>query len=330
MRPHIACVIPCFNVRDHVLQVIERVGAEVTDIFVIDDCCPQSSGQWVQAHCSDSRVKVLFNPENLGVGGAVMHGYKAAMAAGAEIIVKIDGDNQMDPSLVPDFVAPIMSGEADYVKGNRFFIPEAVTRMPLVRIIGNSCLSFFSKISTGYWSLFDPTNGYTAIHAAVLETLPLRKISNGYFFESDILFRLNCAGAAVVDLPMTAVYGDESSGLRVIKVIPEFLLKHMRNTAKRIFYRYFVRDFSLASVELIVGLATLSFGVIYGSVRWYESAVLGNLATAGAVMLAALPVFVGIQLLLAFLNADMASAPRKAVFPVLMSRRRARAEVAGQ
>src|SRR5690606_26049650 len=115
----------------------------------------------------------------------VMAGYLAATTAGADVIVKMDGDGQMDAAALPQLIGPILRGQADYTKGNRFYDLGQIGRMPRMRILGNAVLSFMTKISSGYWDLFDPTNGYTAIHARVLAKLPLRKISQRYFFETD-------------------------------------------------------------------------------------------------------------------------------------------------
>ena len=177
----IAVVIPCYKTRKHILGVISKIGAEVFRIYVVDDCCPDNSGEFVLENCKDDRVYVIRNSKNLGVGGAVMVGYKAAIKDDADIIVKVDGDGQMDPSLIPDFVAPIQSGEADYTKGNRFFDLEVIRAMPKVRLFGNAVLSFMTKLSSGYWDLFDPTNGYIAIHVDVARHLPFEKISRRIF-----------------------------------------------------------------------------------------------------------------------------------------------------
>jgi glycosyltransferase involved in cell wall biosynthesis len=309
----IAVVIPCYRVLPHINQVLKGIGAEVWQIYVVDDCCPDRTGDFIEENCSDERVVVLRNEKNLGVGGAVLAGYKAAMADGADVIVKIDGDDQMDPALLSRFVAPILNGQADYTKGNRFYDLERIGNMPLIRLFGNAILSFMTKLSSGYWTVFDPTNGYTAIHAKVAAHLPMDKISNRYFFETDMLFRLNTLRAVVVDIPMDAVYGDEKSNLCISKILVEFLGKHIRNFAKRIFYNYFLRDMTLASIELIVGAALLLFGVIFGGVSWFN-AVANNTATPlGTIMLAALPVLLGIQFLLAFLGFDIANVPRRPI-----------------
>jgi len=308
---NIAVVIPCYRVTHHVLDVIAKIGTEVSVIFAVDDGCPDSSGDFIVQNCTDDRVVVLRNQKNLGVGGAVLTGYRAAIVAGADIIVKIDGDAQMDPGLIPDFVGPIMAGEADYTKGNRFFDLEQIRAMPKVRLFGNAVLSFMTKISSGYWDLFDPTNGYTAIHADVARHLPFAKISRRYFFETDMLFQLNILRAVVVDIPMDARYGNEVSNLKVSAILGEFLFKHTRNFFKRIFYNYYLRDMSLASIELPLGLFLFMSGGGFGVYHWIKSLQEDVTTPAGTVMLAALPILMGTQLILAFLSYDIAHVPRR-------------------
>ncbi len=313
----VAIVIPSYRVTRHILDVVSSIPAWVSSIYVVDDCCPDGSGALVQARCSDPRVVVMFNEVNLGVGGSVMAGYVRAASDGADIIVKMDGDGQMDPSLLPRFVAPIASGDADYTKGNRFYDLTQISQMPRIRIVGNAGLSFMTKMSSGYWDLFDPTNGYTAIHARLVSALPMEKISKRYFFETDILFRLNTLRAVVVDIPMDAKYGDEESGLKIGRIFFDFLSKHFRNAFKRIFYNYFLRDMSLATIELVGGVALLAGGLIAGAWFWIEASSLGTTASAGRVMLAALPLILGLQLLLGFIAFDIAAVPRRPVHRLL-------------
>ncbi|MCV2351392.1 glycosyltransferase family 2 protein [Paucibacter sp. Y2R2-4] len=309
--PRIAVVIPCFKVKAHILDVIGGIGLDVDVIYAVDDCCPQETANFLAENCRDSRVRIIRNPINLGVGGAVMAGYRAAIEEGITVVVKVDGDGQMDPQLIPSFIAPILTGQADYTKGNRFFDLEQIRSMPKMRLFGNAVLSFMAKISTGYWDLFDPTNGYTAIHTDVAKLLPFDRISNRYFFETDMLFRLNTIKAVAVDVPMHAKYADEVSNLKISKIIGEFLYKHARNCSKRIFYNYYLRDLSIASIELPLGISMLAFGSIFGTYSWINSASIGSPTPAGTVMLAALPILVGIQLILAFLGYDIASVPRR-------------------
>ena len=311
--PRIAVCIPCYRVSRHIQGVIAGIGPEVSRIFVVDDACPEGSGELVRKLCVDPRVEVLVNPCNRGVGASVMRGYAAAIADGCEILVKMDGDGQMDPGLLPRLVRPIARHQADYCKGNRFHDLDGVSRMPALRVFGNSVLSFMAKLSTGYWGCFDPNNGYTAIHARLAALLPAAKISPRYFFETDLLFRLNTLRAVVVDIPMPAIYADEASNLREWRVAGEFVAKHLRNTGKRIFYNYFLRDMSVASLELLVGLALLGFGTAFGAFHWWVGVRTGVPTPLGTIMVAALPVLVGLQLLLAFLGFDMASVPKRPV-----------------
>lgn len=311
MKQEIAVIIPTYKARSHILSVLARVGPEVARIYVVDDCCPEETGKFVISNVRDIRVRVIRNVENLGVGGAVMAGYKAAIDDGMVYLVKIDSDGQMDPTLVPTFVSPIACGEADYTKGNRFFNLENLRSMPKKRLFGNAILSLMSKMSSGYWNIFDPTNGYTAIHADVASRLPFSKISQRFFFESDMLFRLNTMRAVVVDVPMESKYGHEISNLVVSQIIGEFLAKHARNFLKRIFYNYYLRDMSLASLELPIGILLLGFGSIYGAYHWFASAQVGTETPAGTVMLAGLPILAGIQLLLGFVGHDVASVPTR-------------------
>jgi dolichol-phosphate mannosyltransferase len=309
----IAVIIPSYKTQNSILNVINEIGPEVSRIYVVDDCCPDGLGEYVTANCSDERVVVLTHSENQGVGGAVMTGYKSAIEDGMDILVKIDSDGQMNPALIKDFVAPIINGEADYTKGNRFFDLETIRTMPKVRIFGNAVLSFMSKLSSGYWNIFDPTNGFTAIHADVALRLPLNKISRRYFFETDILFRLNIMRAVVLDVPMDARYGNEVSHLKISGIIGEFIVKHIRNLIKRIFYNYYLRDMSLASIQLLVGLLFTVFGSIYGGYHWVISAQSGVTTSAGTVMLSALPIIAGTQLLLSFIGYDVSSVPSRPI-----------------
>lgn len=311
--PVIAVVIPCYKVTRHIMGVIASIGPEVSLIIVVDDACPDGSGALVERCNADSRVTVVRHEKNGGVGAAVLTGYQQAIALGADIIVKLDGDGQMDASMLPRFVFPIQAGVADYTKGNRFYDLRHISRMPAIRLFGNAVLSFMAKASTGYWDLFDPTNGYTAIDARVAALLPHEKISKRYFFETDMLFRLGTFRAVVTDIPMDAKYEDEVSNLRIGKVLGEFFAKHIRNFAKRIFYNYFLRDVSIASVELVAGLGLLAFGTAFGLVHWWQSLAAGAATPVGTVMIPTMCVLVGFQLLLAFLAFDIASVPRQAM-----------------
>ena len=312
-KPIITVVIPAYKVPNQIIATIESMGSEVTHIIVIDDDCPEGTGNLVVASTKDARVEVIFHDKNLGVGGATKTGYARALELASDVIVKIDGDGQMDSTKIPEMTRQILENEGDYIKGNRFFDIDSVRSMPKTRIFGNLALSFFAKFSTGYWRIFDPNNGFTAISSTALKRIPLKKIDNRYFFESDMLFRLNLARAVVVDFPMEARYGSERSNLKIRKVLFEFPIKHLRNFIKRIAYTYYLRDFTLASLEFPTGVLLTIFGVSSGVVNFINSRALNQGTPPGTLILISMSILVGVQLILSFFSYDIDSSPTKPI-----------------
>lgn len=313
----IAVVIPCFRVSRQILTVIANIGPEVKWIFVVDDACPDGSGKHVEQSALDPRVTVLNHNTNQGVGAAVCTGYSAALEIGATIIVKCDGDGQMNPSMIPALCMPIIHAQADYVKGNRFYRLHDVADMPVIRIVGNAALSFMCKLSSGYWQIFDPNNGFTAIHCNVLKEIPLMRVAKRYFFESDMLYQLNQSRAVVWELPMPTRYADETSSMNPLPEVIKFTFGHTRNFIRRCIYSYFIRGFSLASIQLVLGSSFCIFAILFGGLHWWQSVQTGVAASAGTVMLSALPMLIGIQFLLSWLSFDIAAEPRHVIHPLL-------------
>lgn len=302
----IAVCIPAYKVKSHIVETVSTLPEEVEVIYVVDDRCPEQSGQHLKDNCQDPRVRVLFHEENKGVGGAMVTAYKELLKEQkANIAIKMDGDGQMDPKLIPTLIQPILDDKADYVKGNRFFQIGGLAEMPKIRLFGNSMLSLINKFVNGHWHIMDPTNGYTAIHTDVLRSVELDKIDQRYFFESDMLFRLGIIKARVKDMPMEAKYEDEESSLSISRVLFSFPPKYINRFLKRIFYCYFLRDFNAGTIQLFSGVILFLFGVIFGGLNWLESIQLNQEASAGTIMLAALPTILGFQLLLGFLNYDI-------------------------
>lgn len=307
----IAAVIPCYRVGDHILAVLAAIPASIDRIYCIDDACPQASGDIVEAKCTDPRVRVMRHARNQGVGGAVMTGYAAALADGAEIVVKIDGDGQMPLELLDNLLQPILSGRADYTKGNRFYFLRDLEGMPPSRLFGNAVLGFMTKLSSGYWSVFDPTNGFTAIHRAALSRLRLNTIKRRYFFESDMLHHLYLERAVVADVPMPARYGDAESSLSPLGSILPFLRGNLRNFGRRLIYTYYVRDLNIASLEFLLALLLIGSGVAWEIAQLWESMETGIAATAGEAVIGALPIIMGFQMLLAAIHYDTQNMPER-------------------
>lgn len=308
----IAVIIPCYKVKKHILSVIQDIPAFVDYIFVVDDCCPENTGKYVSENTQNSKVVVIHNPFNMGVGGAVTTGYKESIKRNIDISVKVDGDGQMDPLLIEDLIQPLILGEADYSKGSRFHDPAHLVQMPTLRLIGNAALSLINKIVTGYWDIMDPTNGFTAISLRALEEIQFDKISQRYFFESDMLFRLSVGRGKVVDFPMEAKYGDEVSNLSISKVLFSFPPKYLKRFFKRVFYQYFLRDFNFGSISLCAGTFLFTTGVIFGAVKFIEYGIIKfKPAPTGMVVIPSMLIILGTQFLISFLQFDINSAPKK-------------------
>jgi dolichol-phosphate mannosyltransferase len=310
LKPKIVVVIPCYKVSKQIENVISRIPKLVSNIILVDDQCPEKTGEFVSKNIYDSRVSVLTNSENLGVGGATKAGYLQAIKFQADVIIKLDGDGQMNPEDISKLTKAIIEGKFNYAKGNRFFTIKNLKQMPAIRKFGNLVLSFMSKLSTGYYEIFDPNNGFTAIDSEYLIQLPLDEIDDRYFFESDMLYQLNLLGAKVLDIPLPAIYKDEHSSLNIWQSIIVFPKKHLFNFAKRIIYTYYLRDFNIASVQLFVGIIFFWWGAVLGLTTWLHNMKNGVSSATGTIMLVGILVITGVQLLLSFLNFDMRSQKR--------------------
>jgi len=306
----ICVVIPVYRVENQIQQVIRQVPGWVWKIIAVDDASPDQSAQRAQA-VGDERLILLRHECNQGVGGAVLTGFSQAAQLGATVLVKVDGDDQAPLEFLPDLLAPILAGRADYTKGNRFFHSHQILKMPAIRRFGNLGLSFLTKAASGYWNVFDPTNGFLAIDAEVFRGLDLDQIHKRYFFESSLLVELNLLRASVVEVPMPARYQGESSSLRISKVLIEFPYLLLRSLLRRLWLQYFVLDFSVGSLFMVIGLLSLLFGVAWGGLAWWRSSITHIPATTGTVMIAVMPVILGFQLLLQSVVFDVQNLPRR-------------------
>ena len=307
--PQITVVIPAFQAEKHILSVLCGIPKFVSCIVVVDDCSPDHTSELVTG-CNDSRVHLVRHELNQGVGGAVLTGYQKAIELGAEIIVKMDSDDQMDPAYLIPLVAPILAGQADYTKGNRFLHADKLRTMPITRRVGNAGLSFLTKAASGYWNIFDPTNGYTAIHANIFSLLNASKIHKRYFFETSVLIELGMARAVVKDVLIPARYHNEESSLSEWKAFFEFPPRLLAGFLRRVLIQYFLRDFSIFALLLVSGLVFSLFGLVFGIYHWYLSSITNTIASTGTVMIAVLPLILGSQLLIQAMIADMQSMPK--------------------
>jgi len=310
----IAAVIPAYCVERDISSVLSGLPPYIKHIIVVDDASPDSSADLITAAAKkDERITLITHLQNQGVGAAMLSGFRKALELGAQIVIKLDGDGQMDPAHIPALITPLIQGKADYVKGNRFRDFQSLQKMPFIRRVGNLGLSFLTKAATGYWNIFDPTNGFFAIRSELLARLPLNTIDHRYYFETSMLANLYLLGALVMDTPMPARYGSETSHLSIRRAVFEFPFKLLATFLRRIILRYFIYDFSMMSLYLLIGVPLLLFGGIFGGVKWIQYASQNIAAPTGTVMLPTLSVILGIQILLSAIEIDMNSMPRNPI-----------------
>jgi len=305
----VAVAIPAYRAEKTIGQVIGTLPDLVDRIVVVDDASPDGTGQALAA-LNDARLDVVVHERNRGVGGAMKSAFHRCLELGADVVVKMDSDGQMDPAELPALLDALVDTGCDYAKGNRFLDGHALRAMPRVRLYGNLVLTFLTKMASGYWHIFDPQNGYVAARASILRRLELDEIADDYFFENDMLVHLNILESRVVDVPMPARYGDERSSMRLGAVLRRFPFRLVDRLRKRVWQRYVVRDFSPVALFLFLGAPLLLAGLGFGAWAWYESARTGVVSSTGRVMLSVLPIVIGFQLILQAVLLDISSSPR--------------------
>lgn len=305
----VAVVIPAYRVERLIGGVLDRMPALVDRVIVVDDGSPDATAELVGAR-HEARVALIRHGRNRGVGAAMATGFRAALDDGADVVVKCDGDGQMDPLDIPSLIEPLLDGRAEYAKGCRFHHFRDLAAMPRVRLGGNIALTFLTKLASGYWHVLDPQNGFVAIRSDVLRRLPLDRIAPGYFFENDILIRLNALEARVADVPLPTRYGDETSSLHPGRILVEFPFRLMAGFFRRVFWRYVFYDVSPVALFVFSGLALFLFGTVFGGYHWIANAVAQRATPTGTVIVAAIPVILGFQLLLQAVVLDVQNSPR--------------------
>jgi len=303
-------VIPAYRSERTISPVIKGIPKFVSKILVIDDGSPDNLKKVVNGLMkSDKRVTLLSHQANQGVGGATLSGYQYAVEHGADFIIKMDSDGQMDPDYIIPLLTPLLEQRADYVKGNRYLFLRQISKMPFIRRIGNFVFSILAKMASGYWNIFDFTNGYTAINSKMIGHLDLKKIHKRYFFETSLLIELGLEKSRVIDIYTPPIYKDEVSNLSETDSLFRFPFLLLSGTLRRIYVQYIIRDFGATTLFLISGILLTLFGLIFGINHWLISARTGIPATTGQVMIAFLPFFLGIQFLLQFLILDINNVP---------------------
>ncbi len=310
----VGVVIPAFRVAPQIERVIRGIPDWIQTVIVVEDKSPDDTAARVE-RLGDPRVVLIRHPENRGVGGAMQSGFQEALRRELDVIVKMDGDDQMDPAHLANFVEPLLDGEADMTKGNRYHSQSSLRGMPFIRMIGNAGLTFLVKLASGYWANFDPANGYVALRREALQRLQVERLPRRYFFESGLLIELGMLRAVVKDVPIDARYGDEHSSLSIGRTLFGFPPRLILGLMRRVFWRYFVYDFSAVSIFILLGVPLLAFGLVYGVAVWTHFKSINEATPAGQVMIAAMPIIIGFQMLLQAVVLDVTGVPRMPLSP---------------
>ena len=307
----VAVVVPAHNEEELIGLTLAGMPEYVDSIIVTDDASTDDTVARVEEIAQrDARIVLIRHERNQGKGSAVVDGYRKAIHQGHDIVVMMDGDNQMPSDHLPSLLDPLVEGGYDAAKGNRFLAASGtLDEMPKYRLLGNILLTLATKIASGYWSIFDSQNGFWAVTAASLAKLDDFHIARRYDLENSLLIHLNILGARVADVPIPARYGNEISGIRLWRVTPRILLTLFTGFWRRVLLRYVLYNFHPIALLLFSGLALTIWGVGFGI--WVTIGSLGPAAaTTGTVMLAVLPFLMGFQLLLAALVLDILSEPK--------------------
>jgi glycosyltransferase involved in cell wall biosynthesis len=304
----ICVILPAHNEAELIGGVIRSLPEWVSAIVVVDDVSTDDTSGVVEA-LNDPRVTLVRHAENTGVGGAMVTGYKTALTLDCDILVKMDADGQMAPEDLPRLIRPLVSKQAEYAKGNRFYVVNANRSMPSTRKFGSVVLTFMTKLSSGYWHVFDSQCGFTAIRTHLLKMIDLDSVAKDYFFENDMLIWLNTADARVVDVPIETLYGEEVSDVRISKVMWSFPPRLLRGWFFRVGRKYLVMDFGAIGALGLFGTVLTALGGIFGVYRLVLSNITGVVTTTGTVMFAVLPVIVGIQCLLQSFVMEVSESP---------------------
>lgn len=299
----IAVAIPCYKVEQHLEQVVSGLPPLIDIILLVDDCSPDGTPALVDRLADGSRIVAIHHPQNKGVGGAMKTAFRKAMEMEADVVVKLDGDGQMDASYIAPLVEAVEG--ADFAKGNRLFNRQMLRRMPAIRRIGNMGVGFMVKAASGYWNVSDPVNGFFAIRTKTLRQMDLDRVADRYFFESSMLIEMHYTGARISEVNMPAIYGDEHSNLSVGKTFFSFPPRLIAAWLRRLHLSYFVYDFNICSLYILVGLPSFLFGLIFGLCEWIHYASISSPSPTGTIMVAVLTFILGFQMLLSAAQYDI-------------------------
>jgi glycosyltransferase involved in cell wall biosynthesis len=305
----IAVVIPCYNEEKLISKTVKDLPAIVDYVIAVNDASSDDTiGVLKKLAKTNKKLRIVDLKQNQGVGGALISGYQEALkATDAEAIGIVAGDAQFDTSYLQPMLDDFIDHSADYVKASRFFHREAFQAMPKYRQFGNILISLLTKFSTGYYSITDITNGCGFLRRSILEKVDFSIVKRRYDYETTMLTALSIVNAKVMDHAVPAIYGDETSTIKLVPTALRNLRAVWTGFWRRIFYKYILFGFHPIALFLFGGVFLLLLGVIAGIVILIDRIVSGATPTTGSVMLSVLPIILGFQLILTALSMDVSN-----------------------
>jgi glycosyltransferase involved in cell wall biosynthesis len=308
----ISVTIPCLNEEDFIGKTLDSVPKFVDRIYVVDDGSTDGTRKVIKKYAKrDKRIKPLINDKNMGNGYSVVRGFKESVSQGFQICCIVAGDNQCRQEYLESLVSEVVEDHCDYAKANRFANTQELKQMPAFRKFGNVFMSFINKFATGYYSIFDPLNSYSAIRVSTLAKMDLDSVSHRYDFENSFLLHMYLVNGRVKDVPVPARYEGETSDIKLFSYTAKTTKTLFASFFKRIYYKYVL--FSLHPIALLMfsGSLLFLFGLIYGLVIFVNSLQPDHIpATTATVMLSVVPFIVGFELLINAFVLDIQNEPK--------------------
>ena len=272
----IAVVVPAYNEENLIEETLDGIPDYVARVYAVNDGSADRTGEIIE-DCArlDPRIVPIHHNPNQGLGAAIISGYSQAFSDGMDIVATMDGDGQMDPRYLSKFLDPIVDGRCDFTLGNRLSSPEYRGRMSKWRFLGNAILTFLTKVASGYWTMMDPQNGYTAISRCALENIDFKNMYRWYGCANDRLVRLNIHGFRIQNVAHPAIYGNEKSTIKYGRYIVRVSNLLLRTFLRRLKMKYVILSFHPLVLFYLFGSVLTVIGLVAGSVTLWEKLVWG-------------------------------------------------------
>ena len=271
---NLAVIVPAYNEEVLIEKTINSIPEKVNKIVIINDCSKDDTEKIVRSLMKkNEKIELINFDKNSGVGAALIAGYNYCYEKKYDIAVVMPGDAQALPVDFDKLIEPVVSGKADYAKGNRLKNKNVKEIMPRHRFIGNTFLTILTKFATGYFHIMDPQMGYTALNVKMLEKINIQNLIKRYGYPGQLLFLLNMADAKVVDVEVTPHYDIEKSGINLLTFVPKLMFLLIKLFIQRVYRKLLKEKMSPAGISYFFcfGMFLAFIGLLIRSLNYYIS-----------------------------------------------------------